>query len=210
MAVKRLWTLILLAACAVFLGPAACGGGDDDNGSTATATATANVTASPEATEEETDAPTDTADSGDGSDYYNQIADVLNGADQDSAAIAEQYGGPYDDAADEIDQTTSAFSETGQVIESVLLALSDLDPPSEAEAAHEAYFDSLQSVAILFADALADLEDVSGEGDLTAFKNQYSPQLTDGNDAVEAKCVVLQGLADDAGSDADLGCSVQN
>jgi hypothetical protein len=207
--VKKLWLLLTLSFCAGLL--AACGD-DDDNKGTATATsASRTATATLEPTDEDDDESTKTPGSGSGNgDYYTDLAGIINSADQETAGIAHQYGGPYDDTADEIDQTSSAFQETGQVFEGMLLSLNDLDPPSAANSAHDDYFQSVQSAAMLFAEALADLGDVSTEAELTAFKNQYNAPLNDASQDIEDKCLVLQGLADAAASDADLGCEVQN
>lgn len=208
---RKVSLLIMGTAFALLLaGFAGCGG--DDDGPTS-ATATANVTATPEATDnEQTDGPTDTPDSGDGDgdDYYNQLADVLNEADRDSNEIALQYGGPYDDTADEIDQTVSAFNETVDVFESVISSMGDLEPPADAEDAHNTYVANLLSAIELFSAAEADFEDASTEADVVALQDQYTASLNTASSDLEGNCLILQDLADSAGSGADLGCSVQN
>jgi len=201
-AVTKLWLVLVLMASALLL---ACGGDDDKSGgSTRSATATADGNASATATTKAS------ATAGADGDYYSQIADLLNQADRDSNDIALQYGGPYDDTADEISQTSSAFTQTGQVLETVALSLNELDPPSEADDAHTAYISSIGSLAAIFSQAIDDLENVSTNTELDAFKDQYGTQLDNANADLESNCVVLQGLADSAGSTADLGCTVQN
>ena len=211
---KKLKLLVPLIAGAAFAtGFVACGGDDDSDGSRtpgASATATRTAAASAAGTVKATASASATANRGADGEYYSQLEDIVNEADQQTAVIAGKYDGPYNNTADEIDQTTSAFNETGQVFESTLLALSDLEPPAEAAIAHQDYFDSVQAATILFADVSAALDGVTSDADLTAFKNQYGSQLNGASADIEEKCLVLQGLADSAGSAADLGCSVQN
>jgi hypothetical protein len=213
--VKRLWMLLLLMAVTLLLaGSIACGGDDDDDGGDSDATATA--AGDDGGDDEETDEPTDDAgddggdDGGDDDDYYNQLETIFDSADQETNAISQQYSGPYDDTADEIEQTTAAFSETGAVLEGVTESMSDLDIPIEAQDAHDSYVASVGSATSLFAVSVLDLGEISTAEELTAFQDEVGPDLSAAVDDIEEQCLVLQGLADDADSGADLGCSVQD
>ncbi|MEX1193467.1 MAG: hypothetical protein WD904_11420 [Dehalococcoidia bacterium] len=208
---KKLWLLLLvLGATLLLAGAAACGGDDDDESDGGDATATAEVDET-DAADDLDDYPTDDAgddDGGDG-DYYNDVADILNEADRKTIEISGTYGGPYDDDADEIDQTRSAFIETGQVLETVAVSLGDLDPPDEAAAAHASYIDTVVTLLQSLAPLTADLEDISTGAELDALQDQYGPELTAISDQQETACLALQDLADAASSGADLGCSTQ-
>jgi hypothetical protein len=203
----KLIRLAFITTLPLLLLLAACGGDDDDDGGDSTATAT-ETAGGPTETEDE---PTTTDESGDdggeASEYYQQFADIVNQADQDIDDISSQYGGPYDDAADEIEQTRSAINETGAVVEQVWLDLGDLEPPSEAESDHQSYLEALQGVLQNYAALTAALEDVSDQEGLNAVIDEYSPPIQERNQEVEDICVEIQQLADDAGSGADLGCT---
>lgn len=208
----RLIRYALIAALPLLLLLAACSGDDDDDsGGDTTATAT-NAIGDPTETEDAGE-PTGTDDSGDDDGagepggYYDQFADIVNQADVDVDEIASQYGGPYDDDQDEIEQTQTAITETGRVVEQVLLDLSDLEPPPTAESAHTTYLEVLQEALINYASLSADLEDVSNGADLDAIIDQYSPLVQERNQGVEDACIDIQDLADAAGSTADLGCT---
>jgi hypothetical protein len=213
--VKKLWMLLLLMSVAFLLaGSVACGGDDDDDsgdsgGSDATVEAGDDEGGDDEATDEPADDDDSRGDDGDG-DYYNQLEALFDSADQDTNAIAQQYGGPYDDTADEIAQTTSALEETSAVMRDLIDSMSDLDIPVEAQDAHDNYVGSLGSAASLFAVAAADIGDVSTAEELTAFQDDLGPDLSAAVDANEEDCLALQDLADEADSGADLGCSVQD
>lgn len=208
---KKLWFSLLLTACALLLAASAACGGDDDDGA-ATNTARASASASAAATADETAEPTDDSDDDDDDDgdYYNELADILNQADRDTNDIAQNYSGPYDDTADEVDQTESAFTETADVLEGVVAAMGDLEPPSDAEDAHNTYMSTLAASNELFGAAADALDGIETEVALDAYKDEYGPLLNQASEDIENNCVVLQGLADDAGSDADLGCSEQD
>ncbi len=170
---------LMIALASLLVLAVACGGDDDDDG----------------------------GDGGGDEDYYNQVANLLNQADSDVDDITSEYGGPYTDDQDEIEDTRTAINETGRVVETLLLDLSDIEPPSEAESAHSSYLETLQNALANFASLSADLEDVETKADLDAVEEQYGPIVQQHNQDVEDACLVLQGLADDAGSGADLSCT---
>jgi hypothetical protein len=203
---KKLWMLFLLLTCtALVAGSVACGGDDDTAGTNTTA-----ATATDAADETATDEPSDGGDDGGDSEYYNEVADILNDADQETLAISEEYGGPYDDTAEEIDQTITAFELTAEVFESIVGSLDDLEPPADAEDAHNTYMSTLAATNELFAAAASDFEEASTAADVTALQDEYTPLLNTASGDIESNCLVLQELADEAESGADLGCTVQN
>ena len=202
---KRLWMLFLLMAVTLLVaGAVACGGDDDDGGDSGGPDAT--VDAGDDGGADDTGDD----DAGNDGDYYNQLESIFDEADQQTADIAEQYGGPYDDAADEVDQTVSAFDETVTVFLSVIASMDELEPPADAEDAHSTYRSNLASAVELFGVVSDDFAEASTGEELTALQNQYGETLTTASGDIESNCVVLQDLADSAGSGADLGCSVQD
>lgn len=209
---RKFWTLLLLLLATMLVATAmACGGDDDDDTGDGGADSTATTATGDDSGDDDSgddDSGDDDAGGG-GDDYYTQLAAILNDADVQTGEIASQYGGPYDDDADEIDQTRSAFNETGQVIETTVLNVIDLDPPAEAQSAHDAYIETLQSLLQKLSALSGDLEGISTGAELDDLENQYGPDLSSLSAEQGTNCEVLQALADDAGSGADLGCSTQ-
>lgn len=205
---KKLWMLFLLMVVTLLVaGSVACGGDDDDGGDSGATVDAGDDGGDDEATDEPTD---DAGDDGGDGDYYNTLETLFDDADQETNAIGQQYSGPFDDTADEIAQTTTAYSQTGEVMMDLIDSMSDLDIPVEAQDAHDSYVASLGSAASLLNASVLDLGEISTAEELTAFQDEHGPELTAASDDLEENCLVLQGLADSAESGANLGCSVQD
>lgn len=95
-------------------------------------------------------------------------------------------------------------------MEGVLLSLSELEPPSEAEDAHDAYAGSVGNLTAVVADIVEGLGDVTTAEDLTALQKESGPEADAASTAMEEDCLVLQALADGSGSGANLGCTEQD
>ncbi len=205
---KKLWMLFLLMVVTLLVaGSVACGGDDDDGGDSGATVDAGDDGGDDEATDEPTD---DAGDDGGDGDYYNTLETLFDDADQETNEIGQQYSGPFDDTADEIAQTTTAYSQTGEVMMDLIDSMSGLDIPVEAQDAHDSYVASLGSAASLLNASVLDLGEISTAEELTAFQDEHGPELTAASDDLEENCLVLQGLADSAESGANLGCSVQD
>jgi hypothetical protein len=221
---KSLWTLLLLiCALSLVAGLTACGGDDDaDTGGDATATETpADGDDSGDGEETPTTDGDDGGDGGDGDDgddgddgasaeledYFAAMEEIGTRTDAELEAIqAELESATFDTDQEEIDAVRDAFQRTGEILETAVLDVSDLTPPTEAEDEHQEFISTLVDFLAILSEFLADTEDVTTSDELDAVAEQYNPDLTASDDEFDEACFDLQGIADDNGIAADIQC----
>lgn len=198
----RLVRFTLIALSVLLLLAAACGGDDDSSGTTATAT----------------DAPTNTdsgGDNGGGSDasadlegYFAEVTQIALRTDTKLELIgSDLQNATFANDAEEIAATQDGFQQAGEALELAILDFADLDPPPEAEDAHAEFIEKLQAALVVQSEFLADMQDVTTSVELDALAETYNPDLAETDADFDQACLVLQGIADDNGIDADLRCT---
>jgi predicted outer membrane protein len=202
----RLVRFTLVALSVLLLLAAACGG-DDDSTSTATD--------APDATEATSETDSGDGNGGNGSDaspeledYFAEMDEIARRTDNRLDEISsELQNATFDSDAEEIAANRDGFQQSGEVIESALLDISDLDPPPEVETAHAEFFDALNASLQILAAMFAAMEDISTSEELDATAEQYTPDLESAGADFDEACLALQGIADDNGINADLRCT---
>lgn len=196
---------------AIFLlaGLAACGGDDDDADSGDDAEATETVVEDGE--EDPTDDSGDDSgddDNGDADPYYAAMEAIAIETDSALDEIGDTLTSASEDDPDYIEIVRDSFTEAGTILETALEDVSDLDPPSEAEDAHDTFLEDLLTQTRNFANFSADLIDVSTIPELDALFGEYDAAFTEADTNFEASCLALQDVADEAGAGVDLECDV--
>lgn len=167
----------VLAGIVIALIVAACGGGDDGGG---------------DLTLEE---------------YLGEVEVLLD--DVAAQANSEDLFGegsdlPGDSEEEQIEIMTAFFSVLGDAVGDFANALSDLDPPKEAEAAHREFLAESEAFADNAGQFVAQVEDAESEADIEA-----AFAFLDDADDPEDACMELQALADANAIDVALNCSLE-
>jgi hypothetical protein len=170
------WALGFIAASSLVFITAACGGGGDD----------------PQTLEE----------------YLGLYEAADNRAEQASDQLDTQYAAVLSQTQltdDNRPDVQAYFQELGEVGQTYVDEISDLNPPEEAEDLHEASVESYQHVLDLYDDAQADIGQVTSIGGLQALFD--TPEINDALEAANEDCRELQQLATDNNVDVDLECT---
>lgn len=210
---KKLLTLGMLSLAALLLlGAAACGDDDDDpadNGADVTDSATKAVddTGAETATEDEGDDDGDDApQNGNLNSYYEALEEIVVRSDDEQEEIGERLNSLSTTDEDYVSEVQEGFSESGQLLEQSILDISELDPPEEAQQAHDDFRESLQAALILLSQLSSEVDDATTSDEIDLAAEAYTPQLTAQNQVTEDACVELQSVADANEVDVDLRC----
>jgi hypothetical protein len=106
--------------------------------------------------------------------------------------------------SDDLDTIKEGFEASVGVVEDFVNDLDDLDPPSEAEAAHESAVEAGNDLLAEFEVANDALQDAASEADLLGIFTGEA--FGDASERFTAACVELQGIADENDIDVALNC----
>ena len=122
--------------------------------------------------------------------------------DETTERIDALFAGITDE--NDVNQTRNAFSKLPDELERAAEAADDLNPPTEAQAKHDALVKALNE----FADATQDSADAAA--DATSVEEYFAAVESDAYTAADegftAACLDMQNLAKDNGITVDLGC----
>ena len=175
----RLLALRIVPIGLALLMAAACGGGSDDGG-----------------------------DGGESLESYLQQYEAL---DNRAEVATDELDADYVDVLSQ-DQLTDDnrpdvqqyFEELGEIGQTYVDDLSDLDPPAEAESLHDDSIESYQQVLDLIEEASAGIGQATSIVELQALFN--TPDINAALDDANADCVALQQLAVDNNVAVDFEC----
>lgn len=191
----------LVLALSLFAG--ACSGGDGGGGSDAPTAVTGEPSDGGDTPEPGGGEPTET--SGPSSELEAYFQD-LDDAENKFRAGQETAGAAFAD----VDETTpiqdviDLLTELRDVIDEFVANLEDIDPPPEAEAAHNESIAGFQVAS----DAIGEALDAADSGTTTSevLAIFEAPEVVQAETALDATCEALQTLADDNGIAVDLSC----
>ena len=136
--------------------------------------------------------------------YFQRLEVLIADYDQRGDALGESFDEEYSTEEEQIRATQEFWKEFLVLLGQFVDGLNDIDPPSEAEAAHEESVDAGAEMLKAYqelVDQMAEAESVSelaeGFGGIV---------LEASGDRFEQACVKLQGIADDNDIDVDLDC----
>ena len=128
---------------------------------------------------------------------------ALNVVDDENTVRTDALFAGITDEND-VNQTRNAFSKLPDELERAASAAEDLNPPTEAQAKHDALVKALNE----FADAMQDSADAAA--DATSVEEYFtaveSDAFTAADEGFTAACLDMQNLAKDNGITVDLGC----
>lgn len=189
----------LLLALGAF--SAACTGDDkDDNGDKAPeATATADSSG-----DDPTDEPAD--DTSEPSSDLEEYFQGLDAAENEFRASQDASGAAFAALGDTpaVDDVVELLTELRDVIDEFVANLEDIDPPAEAEAAHEETIAGFQVASDAIGEALDAADSGSTANEVLAVFQ--AAEVVEAETALDATCNALQQIATDNGIDVDLSC----
>jgi hypothetical protein len=175
----RLLALRIVPIGLALLMAAACGGGSDDGG-----------------------------DGGESLEAYLQQYEAL---DNRAEVATDELDADYADVLSQEQLTDDNrpdvqqyFEELGEIGQTYVDDLSDLDPPAEAESLHDDSIESYQQVLDLIEEASAGIGQATSIVELQALFN--TPDINAALDDANADCVALQQLAVDNNVAVDFEC----
>lgn len=138
--------------------------------------------------------------------YRTVVADALadfqvKTADADTATLIDETATLLDTTRTEV---TSAFSQAQGAMSTFITSLEDLDPPAEAETAHDEALAALRRSRDAIPDLLNAFVAVQSLDDISAAINAST--FGDTQPRVIAACLDLEGVAVEAGITVDLRC----
>ena len=136
--------------------------------------------------------------------YFQRLETVSTEYEQRGDALNEGFAEEFSSEEEQIRETQDFWKEFLVLLGQFVNGLDDIDPPAEAEAAHEESVDAgteMLKTFREFVDQVAEAESVSELAE--AFGD---PGFEVSGDRFEQSCVKLQGIADDNGIVVDLEC----
>ena len=142
--------------------------------------------------------------------YFQQVDRVVDDVAEQADELIEQAFTDVDTSSSEDAQLAASrvyLSGFLAIIESFLDDIGEIEPPAEANDAHDAFAEAAGEFADASRDVIERLEDVlspGGLGELLA-----DPDLNEAGDRVEQACFEVQDLAEEHGIDIDLNCALE-
>lgn len=211
----RLFVLLFIAALLLALGTiaAACGG-NGDGATSVDETPAGETTPSGDVTPSGGETPTDDA-AGDHmgeltlEEYFQQVDVVFGQTGERFDVVGEFDEGVTPDSTDEevLDAFREWFPELATVLGEGIDGMENIEPPAQAEEAHEEWLAAAALVEALTQDLLDEFEEVETADDLEDFVARFDePEFVEASEGGPEACLGLQGIADANGIDVDLEC----
>lgn len=139
--------------------------------------------------------------------YFNEMEDISDRADEESAAIEEKYAdvADFEEFSPALrDDYQAFFEESVDFLDEVIDEIEQLNPPAEAEDAHNEFVEAYRGLTAEFDEVVQDIDTFDSEEDFTeAFLGGgFVDAVTD----AEAACNTLQALAEDNDITVNLDC----
>ena len=193
----------LIVVLLLTFGLVAAGCGDDDGGGEDTPATDTDEPSDGEPTEPDGGEPTDASEpSPDLEAYFEELDEVENEFRIGQASSQADFTSVVETTP--LEDVITLFEELQGVIDEFVTGLEGIDPPEEAEAAHEETIAGFQAISQLIDEAIAAVEGDGTADELFAFFD--SEEATQASDARDATCEALQTLADDNAISVDLSC----
>ena len=136
--------------------------------------------------------------------YFRQLDEIEEGIKTDIGALGEESEGAWED----IEATRDYVDGYRDILEQGISDMRELDPPAEAEDAHDEFVAALSDMVPVsedYSERLADIETPSELQELFA-EQVADPRLQEAWQRVDDACVELQGIADENGINVSLDC----
>lgn len=136
--------------------------------------------------------------------YFQQMETISNQGRDDLLALQEQFP----DASAEPQEMLAFFDGFIEIFGMTMDQVAALDPPGEAEDAHEEFRDAGEELVELGPSVSERLAQVASTADLEAFFEELNQneELNEASRRFDDACNNLQAIADDNGINADLRC----
>ncbi len=142
--------------------------------------------------------------------YFQQVDVVLGQARERFDVVEGEFDeGVAPDSTDEeaLDAFRESFVKMVTVLGEGIDGMENIEPPAEAEEAHEEWLAAAALVEALTQGLLDELEEVETADDLEDFVARvYEPEFAEASERGLEACLGLQGIADANGIDVDLEC----
>ncbi|MEE8346479.1 MAG: hypothetical protein V3S20_03925, partial [Dehalococcoidia bacterium] len=136
--------------------------------------------------------------------YFQRLEAVASDYEQRGDALFENFGEEFDSEEEQVQATQEFWKEFLVLLQEFVGDLDDVNPPSEAEAAHEESVDAGGEMLEAFQELV---DQVTQAESITELAEGFDDiELDAAGDRFEQACVELQGIADDNGIDVDLNC----
>ena len=133
-------------------------------------------------------------------DYFKELDTIFGDMDAGSDDLNEQYPESFSDP----DETRDYLDGSIPLVEGAVGDVSDLDPPAEAEDAHNEFLDAADEALEALDTVREGVADAETPGDIDAVVNETDPVVSRAAQRFEDACLELQGVADANNIDVDL------
>ena len=136
--------------------------------------------------------------------YFQRLAKVFADADERFEALTDQCAEDFESEEAEIEATRCFFDASVLVFRDALDETDDLDPPAEAEAAHEELVNAGADLAQFIGEFGEQLADTESASELEELFGEES--FVDIGERYEEACLDLEEIARENDIDVDLDC----
>ena len=139
--------------------------------------------------------------------YFQRLEAVSSAYEQRGDALFENFGEEFDTEEDQVRATQEFWKEFLVLLEEFIGDLDDVNPPSEAEAAHE---DSVDAGGEML-EAFQELVDQVAQAEtLEELAERFDDvEFEESSDRFGQACVALEAIADENDIDVDLDCEAE-
>ena len=136
--------------------------------------------------------------------YFQRLAKVFTDADERFEALTDQCVEDVEPEGAEIEATRCFFDASVRVFRDALDETNDLDPPAEAEAAHEELVNAGADLAQFIGEFGEQLADTESASELEELFGEES--FADAGERFEEACFDLEEIARENDIEVDLDC----
>jgi hypothetical protein len=142
--------------------------------------------------------------------YFQQLETISNDLEERGEVVERELETAFDPEGgieSAIDTLQGLLSEGASAFEDALADIESLEPPSEAENAHNVFVEEARGRVELVEDLADRVAEVESLSDLEeVFAQLESPEFQAADRRFRDACQALQGIATDNGIDVDLDC----
>lgn len=136
--------------------------------------------------------------------FFQEIDEIFDDVDERFEALEDECQATDGSEEAQIEAARCFFDASAAVFDESLDKIGNLNPPAEAEDAHEEYLDSGVDVSRFVEDFLKGPTDIESVSELDEFLED--PELEEASERFDSACFGLQAVADENEVDVDLDC----
>lgn len=134
--------------------------------------------------------------------YFERVTEIADSRDAETDELEQKFDELEEN---EVDAFSGLVGDMARLTRDAFKDMDGLNPPAEAEAAHDEFVSAGFAMSDAFDEVVEELGDAESMEDAFGVMSD-TPDLQAAEERSNNACAALQAVADDAGIDADMDC----